>query len=235
MDREPYTTGGAMYAISGSMTGWYNGHGQLPPEWAERYRADEQATVYTVISYRTPIAWVLESGEVVIPDAKYSRTTTGHQGLLYALKLKAGDPESLDARSGIRGAAQRERETARQARAIVREPTMGAIVRERTSLLRQERLERVALGARRTGLANPDSIESHNERSRAETERAPAAPVEDPTASLMDRMAALEAETFAQISSTASLIMRSRAEVRAQERDDRFYLKHGDQRIGQTD
>jgi hypothetical protein len=222
MDREPYETGGAMRATPGGASEY----GHLPPE----YHASAGGAQYVVYSYRTPIGWVADSGEVVVPNVKYSRTTSGHQGLLYVLKLTA-----VDVRAGIREAAQRERETARQERAIVREPTMGAIVRERTSLLRQERLDRVAFDVRRTDLANPDSIELYNERSRAETERAPAAPVEDPTASLMDRMAALEAETFAQISSAASLIMRSRAEVRAQERDDRFYLEHGDQRIGQTD
>lgn len=51
--------------------------GDLPDEWAETYYSSP--VVYTVLSYETPIAWVLESGEVVMPPVRYSITTTQHQ------------------------------------------------------------------------------------------------------------------------------------------------------------
>lgn len=34
---------------------------------------------YVVYSFWTVIAWVLKTGEVVIPEVRYSQTTTGHQ------------------------------------------------------------------------------------------------------------------------------------------------------------
>ena len=37
---------------------------------------------YVVWSYRTPIAWVKTNGEVVIPNIKYSVTTTRHQSVV---------------------------------------------------------------------------------------------------------------------------------------------------------
>ncbi|NRQ38793.1 hypothetical protein HII36_44270 [Nonomuraea sp. NN258] len=58
--------------------------GRMPGEWAERYRADADRTVYMVRSYATPIAWVRDDGHVVIPDHNYSATTTRHQRLCRA-------------------------------------------------------------------------------------------------------------------------------------------------------
>ena len=63
----------ALSAIAGSV----NDTGDLPGEWAERYRED--APVYTVLSYSTPIAWVTSSGEAVLPGLRYSVTTSRHQ------------------------------------------------------------------------------------------------------------------------------------------------------------
>lgn len=51
--------------------------GMLPADWQAVYRNDRP--VYTVLSYRTPIAWVARNGNLVIPDVKYSPTTTQHQ------------------------------------------------------------------------------------------------------------------------------------------------------------
>ncbi|MEV4642754.1 hypothetical protein AB0J80_35965 [Actinoplanes sp. NPDC049548] len=71
--------------------------GQLPAEHADRLhelqaeRADrymglggvrdgvKDAPVYVVSSYGTPIAWVTQGGDVVIPEVTYSPTTTRHQ------------------------------------------------------------------------------------------------------------------------------------------------------------
>ncbi|UQA91654.1 hypothetical protein [Streptomyces halobius] len=101
--REPYNTYGAMRAEEGGS--W--SAGRLPEPWRERYLnayRDNRIT-YTVLSYHTPIAWVLDDGEVIVPDVKHSRTTTRHQDLLYAL----GRSSDQFARE-----AQEERQTARQ-------------------------------------------------------------------------------------------------------------------------
>ncbi|MEU6351116.1 hypothetical protein ABZ896_17550 [Streptomyces sp. NPDC047072] len=81
--RQPFTTYGALRATSERNYCV----GRLPDQWADRYRADADAghIVYQVYSYSTPIAWVLDDGAVVVPQVRYSLTTTRHQGLLYAL------------------------------------------------------------------------------------------------------------------------------------------------------
>ncbi len=57
--------------------------GELPQQWREAYNlaAKENNLRYTVKSYDTPIAWVLNDGTVIIPSVKYSVTTTNHQSL----------------------------------------------------------------------------------------------------------------------------------------------------------
>lgn len=59
--------------------------GQLPADWQTTYRYQEMRDeiVYTVLSYNTPIAWVLRDGTEVKPPVKYSVTTSKHQGRLY--------------------------------------------------------------------------------------------------------------------------------------------------------
>ncbi|WP_282795221.1 hypothetical protein [Streptomyces sp. CC224B] len=84
--RAPFDTYGAFRAVDGDCLPLGT---RLPARWREQYSAEREQITYTVLSYRTPIAWVLRSGEVVIPDVTYSRTTTGHQGLLYALMYPA--------------------------------------------------------------------------------------------------------------------------------------------------
>lgn len=81
--REPFNTYGALRATNERSYCV----GLLPEPWADRYRSDADAgrIVYQVFSYSTPIAWVLHDGTAVVPQVRYSRTTTGHQGLLYAL------------------------------------------------------------------------------------------------------------------------------------------------------
>jgi hypothetical protein len=186
MDHESYETGGAMRAVQGSTTGWFNGNGQLPTEWAERYRADEPNTVYTVMSYRTPIAWVLTSGEVVIPDVKYSRTTSGHQGLLYALKINGPSEDHRQARAGVREAAQRERNRVQEQRS------------ERNAEYRARRhgwTPPVETDAQRFARLSRSQIDAYVER-YAPTGGMATLATEDPTATPEDRIAALEAETF---------------------------------------
>lgn len=115
-ERRAYTTHGAMYAIEG-----VTGTGRLPRDWADEYRADMDHITYTVVSYSTPIAWVLDNGTVVIPDVKYSVTTSKHQGMLYAL----GATERT--RNGIADAAVRERQRERDRQARNREARVRAM------------------------------------------------------------------------------------------------------------
>ncbi|UGQ10531.1 hypothetical protein LO772_27350 [Yinghuangia sp. ASG 101] len=80
--REPFRTYGAFRAAAGGPAS----RGRLPDEWWAKIRDVPDGRIgYTVYSYVTPIAWVLDDGTVVIPPVRYSLTTTGHQGLLYAL------------------------------------------------------------------------------------------------------------------------------------------------------
>lgn len=196
LDRTSFETYGALRAKSGTpewLTPWDS---QLPESWRITYNQSVERIVYVVWSYQTPIAWVLDDvvcGEVVIPDVKYSRTTTQHQGMLYALQMMPGDPATMDARASIRDAAERERQRERDVRAERRE---AAAVREMRSAGSAARYE-AAQAAR-----------AAEELRRAQVP--PMESMEDPTATLEDRMAALEAETFAQISSTQTLLDNAR-------------------------
>lgn len=79
-NRIPFRTNGSLRAVAGAV----GETGRLPLEWQDRYRADRDVIVYTVVSYETPIAWVTEAGAVEIPDAGYSLTTNRHQNMCRA-------------------------------------------------------------------------------------------------------------------------------------------------------
>jgi hypothetical protein len=57
--------------------------GYLPQEQITEFREARDAgrITYVVLSYNTPIAWVLSDGSKVVPAVKYSVTTTNHQGM----------------------------------------------------------------------------------------------------------------------------------------------------------
>lgn len=61
----------------------FHGTGRLPEDWRRIFERQGGAgeLAYVVTSYVTPIAWVLTDGTVIIPDARYSVTTTRHQGI----------------------------------------------------------------------------------------------------------------------------------------------------------
>jgi len=77
--RIPFDTHGALSAMAGA----YWDSGRMPSEYATQYRAQRNDIVYTVLSYGTPIAWVLSDGTEVKPPVKYSVTTSKHQGKIY--------------------------------------------------------------------------------------------------------------------------------------------------------
>lgn len=52
--------------------------GKLPEEWITRMRNDK--VTYVIYSYNTPIAWKNAKGEWVVPNVRYSVTTSKHQG-----------------------------------------------------------------------------------------------------------------------------------------------------------
>lgn len=58
--------------------------GRLPEEVAKKFRQEHGDGVidYYVMSYGTPIAWVHCDGTRVVPDVKYSLTTTQHQSIV---------------------------------------------------------------------------------------------------------------------------------------------------------
>ncbi|WP_433432016.1 hypothetical protein [Nonomuraea sp. CA-141351] len=75
--RAAFTTRGGLSAVCSPPAET----GRLPAEWVERYRSDQSRIVYVVLSYATPIAWVCDDGEVIIPEGRYSLITTRHQRL----------------------------------------------------------------------------------------------------------------------------------------------------------
>lgn len=56
--------------------------GRMPEEAAKAYKAarDAGTIVYTVRSHYTPIAYKTTDEGWIVPDARYSATTSGHQG-----------------------------------------------------------------------------------------------------------------------------------------------------------
>lgn len=60
--------------------------GRLPMEWHDK--AASPTIDYTIYSYATPIAW-RDNGEWIIPDVKYSVTTSRHQS---QVRVAAANP-----------------------------------------------------------------------------------------------------------------------------------------------
>lgn len=61
-----------------------SGPGKLPYDWRRRY--DDAAWTgrvrYVVVSYATPVAWYDTEEGWVVPDVRYSNTTSRHQSLV---------------------------------------------------------------------------------------------------------------------------------------------------------
>jgi hypothetical protein len=81
-DRTPFTTSGSMF---GTRETWH-GTGMLPHWWLQTWYEEVNHIDYVVYSYATPIAWHTPNGWTV-PDARYSITTTKHQGNLYLVRM----------------------------------------------------------------------------------------------------------------------------------------------------
>lgn len=83
--RRPFTCNSTLTGTVGS-AGTF---GRLDGEDRARFLADRRAgrIVFTVRSYATPVAWVLDDGTVVRPVTRYSVTTSRH---VTALRLTGG-------------------------------------------------------------------------------------------------------------------------------------------------
>lgn len=58
--------------------------GNAPTAVRSDYARHAPYMVYVVMSYRTPIAWLLRDGTVHVPDVTYSPTTSRHQSVTRA-------------------------------------------------------------------------------------------------------------------------------------------------------
>jgi hypothetical protein len=74
--RQEFTTHGALWAAWDS----HPETGRLPAEYRQQLRQHHGQPVYVVYSYATPIAWWCEGTGWVVPDTRYSATTSKHQG-----------------------------------------------------------------------------------------------------------------------------------------------------------
>jgi hypothetical protein len=73
-DREPFQTHGA---LSGAL--YVTSYGRLPGDWRRTLQAREHLVDYLISSYATPIAWHDKEAGWVMPEERYSTTTSRHQ------------------------------------------------------------------------------------------------------------------------------------------------------------
>jgi hypothetical protein len=64
--------------------------GRLPRDWANTYTARRHLITYTVLSYGTPVGWVDSEAGWVVPDEKYSVTTSRFQHVLRVALTTSG-------------------------------------------------------------------------------------------------------------------------------------------------
>lgn len=58
--------------------------GRLSSGWADYFRPSvrDERPVFVIFSYGTPIAWAYDNEEFIVPDVRYSVTTTNHQNVV---------------------------------------------------------------------------------------------------------------------------------------------------------
>lgn len=66
--------------VAGTITPVYRGY--LPSDWSRTLTDQADSVDYIVWSYGTPIAWHLAGRGWVIPETRYSVTTSKHQGIV---------------------------------------------------------------------------------------------------------------------------------------------------------
>lgn len=72
--RTPFCCNDTLQGYSGApaSTGW------LTNDWCLYIHQFRRWITYTVMSYQTPIAWVMRDGRVIVPPLKHSVTTQRH-------------------------------------------------------------------------------------------------------------------------------------------------------------
>jgi hypothetical protein len=81
-ERRDFDTHGAMRGESGAPVHT----GYLPREFRTMLDSHRERVTFTVYSYGTPIAWHVAGSGWIVPDVRYSVTTSKHQGrTLWAL------------------------------------------------------------------------------------------------------------------------------------------------------
>lgn len=101
LSRQPFNAGNVSgMAFAGSP-------GDMPEPWRSEYR-ETRTTAYTVYSYATPIAWYdSERAEWVVPDIRYSASTSQHQSLVrYALRDVPVEDKRITTLESLRRAAE---------------------------------------------------------------------------------------------------------------------------------
>lgn len=87
-NRESFKTHGALQGIDKPLKNRFTVTGILPNDWANTFTARQQVIDYVVYSYRTPIAWHDTEAGWIVPDERYSVTTSKHQGKVrFAISL----------------------------------------------------------------------------------------------------------------------------------------------------
>lgn len=90
VNRDPFKTHGALEGRTpyGETFGPWD-DGRLPQEFRDSFTSAD----YAVFSYATPIAWHVPDFGWVMPETRYSLTTTRHQSTLrYALSIGMVSP-----------------------------------------------------------------------------------------------------------------------------------------------
>jgi hypothetical protein len=85
--RESFTTHGALKGVSGHARAVGYTLGRLPREYADSVPTAD----YVVYSYITPIAWHVPSQGWIVPDTRYSVTTSKHQGRIATAVSQLGE------------------------------------------------------------------------------------------------------------------------------------------------
>jgi hypothetical protein len=85
---EPFKTGGSLFGVAEY---WYTA-GRLPDPYYSDYVNRREHIDYVVVSYSTPIAWHDDERGWVVPDVRYSVTTSVQQGKIHTAISMIGQP-----------------------------------------------------------------------------------------------------------------------------------------------
>lgn len=93
---EPFTTNGALSGIAGTPDRGFYGFGQLDEssDFGKLFRNswEAQDITYTVLSWHTPIAFRLSSGEWHVDMTYYSVSTSKHQNKIFCALVDFSHP-----------------------------------------------------------------------------------------------------------------------------------------------